>query len=170
MKRLLTFFSAWALALCSWAQSAQDFAARFMESCSDNEEVKCVTVGPKMLSTLAGIDDTGSRKGLKEWTDGVKSIRIITSETDSEELRKDAVTMLKANRKRYSLYRPKDNTDYGDCLWVRKVKDKIVELVYVAPHSEKTFMVMNFTGKISDGFVERIIKPEESREQKKTTN
>ena len=121
MKRLLTFFPAWILALCSWAQSAQDFAARFMESCSDNEEVKCVT-------------------------------------------------MLKANRKRYSLYRPKDNTDYGDCLWVRKVKDKIVELVYVAPHSEKTFMVMNFTGKISDGFVERIIKPEENREQKKTTN
>ena len=123
-----------------------------------------------MLSTLAGIDDSGSRKGLKEWTDGVKSIRIITSETDSEELRRDAVTMLKTNRKRYSLYRPKDNTDYGDCLWVRKVKDKIVELVYVAPHSEKTFMVMNFTGKISDGFVERIIKPEENREQKKTTN
>ena len=84
MKRLLTFFPAWILALCSWAQSAQDFAARFMESCSDNEEVKCVTVGPKMLSTLAGIDDSGSRKGLKEWTDGVKSIRIITSETDSE--------------------------------------------------------------------------------------
>ena len=53
---------------------------------------------------------------------------------------------------------------------MRKVKDKIVELVYVAPHSEKTFMVMNFTGKISDGFVERIIKPEENREQKKTTN
>ena len=49
-----------------------------------------------MLSTLAGIDDSGSRKGLKEWTDGVKSIRIITSETDSEELRRDAVTMLKA--------------------------------------------------------------------------
>ena len=56
MKRLLTFFPAWILALCSWAQSAQDFAARFMESCSDNEEVKCVTVGPKMLSTLAGIE------------------------------------------------------------------------------------------------------------------
>lgn len=117
-----------------------------------------------MLSTLAGIDDNGSRKGLKEWTDGVKSIRIITSETDSEELRRDAVTMLKANRKRYSLYRPKDNTDYGDCLWVRKVKDKIVELVYVAPHSEKTFMVMNFTGKSATDLLK------ESSNRKKTGN
>ncbi len=161
MKRLLTFFSAAVLALCSWAQSAQDFAARFMESLSGNDEVKCVTVGPKMLNTLADIEDAGNRNGLKEWTDGVKSIRIVTSQSDSDELRKDAVAMLKANRKRYSPYRPKGNADYGDCLWVRKVKGKTVELVYVAPHSEKGFMVMDFTGRISDGFVENLMRSEE---------
>lgn len=54
MKRLLTFFPAWILALCSWAQSAQDFAARFMESCSDNEEVKCVTVGSENAQHACG--------------------------------------------------------------------------------------------------------------------
>lgn len=162
MKRLLTFFAAAALALCSRAQSAQDFAARFMESRPDKGNVECVTVGPKMLNTLADIDDAESRNGLKEWTDGVKSIRIVTSKTDSDELRKDAIAMLKANRKRYSPYRPKDKADYGDCLWVRKVKGKAVELVYVAPHSEKGFMVMDFTGRISDGFVENIIRPEEN--------
>lgn len=157
MKRLVAVFAAAMLALCSWAQSAQDFAARFMESLSGNDDVKCVTVGPKMLNTLADIDDAGSRNGLKEWTDGVKSIRIVTSQSDSDGLRKDAVAMLKANRKRYSPYRPKDNADYGDCLWVRKVKGKTVELVYVAPHSEKGFMVMDFTGRISDGFVENLM-------------
>ena len=161
MKRLVAIFAAAALALCSWAQSAQDFAARFMESLSGNDEVKCVTVGPKMLNTLAGIDDAGNRKGLKEWTDGVKSIRIVTSQSNSDGLRKDAVEMLKANSKRYSPYRPKGNADYGDCLWVRKVRNKTVELVYVAPHSEKGFMVMDFTGRISDGFVENIMRPGE---------
>ncbi len=162
MKRLLILFAAAAMALCSRAQSAQDFAARFMESRSGNGEVKCVTVGPKMLNTLAGIHDSESRKGLKDWTEGVKSIRIVTSQNGCEELRKDAIAMLKASRKRYSPYRPKDNADYGDCLWVRKVKNKTVELVYVAPRSEKGFMVMDFTGKIRDSFVENIIKPNEN--------
>lgn len=162
MKRLITFAASMLFVLCTWAQqnSTEDFAAHFMRDNYDNEAVKCVTVGPKMLDSLLADDsnDNADFKGL----DGMKSIRIVTSETDAEELRNAAVTLLQANKKRYSQYKRAGKVYYGDCLWVRKVKGRTVELVYVAPHSEKGFMVMDFTGQISEDFIERLVKGSES--------
>ncbi len=163
MKRLITFAASMLFGLCLWAQqnSTQDFAAHFMRDNSDNEAVKCVTVGPKMLGSLLS-DDANGDEDFKEGLDGMKSIRIVTSETDADELRKDAVTLLQANKKRYSQYKRAGKVYYGDCLWVRKVKGRTVELVYVAPHSEKGFMVMDFTGQISEDFIEKLVKSGES--------
>ena len=160
MKRLTTFAVCMAMAFGSWAQTTQDFAARFMKDNRDNKEIKCVTVGPKILSSILETHNDEDKKKLKVWMDGMKSVRIVKSENETAELRKAAISLLKANKKRYTLYLNEDKAKYGDCLWVRKVKDQVVELVYVAPASEKSFMVMNFTGKISDSFIEKLVNPE----------
>ncbi len=163
MKKLLLCLLCALSAACTWAQTrnTQDFAAHFMRDNSDNDEVKCVTVGPKMISSLLS-ENYGCNENMKEWMKGVKSLRIVTSESNVAKLRSEAIELLKANSTRYSEYRDKNNTDYGDCLWVRNVKGKTVELVYVAPLSEKGFMVMNFTGKINDAFIRNIVSPGES--------
>lgn len=163
MKRLFTLAACTLLALCSWAQQngTLDFAAHFMQDNADNEAVKCITVGPKMLGSLLAENSNG-KADFKDGLDGIKSIRIVTAETDDDQLRADAVTLLTANRKRYTQYRKGGKAKYGDCLWIRKVKGRTVELVYVAPHSEKKFMVMDFTGQISDNFIEKLVKNGES--------
>lgn len=164
MKRLLILAACAMMAVCVQAQknSTEDFAAHFMKTVAGNDGVKCVTVGPKMLNALmAQRPDSDDR--LKEWMDGMKSIRIITyADSDAPELRKDALSLLNSNKKRYSPYSGTDDKNFGDCLWVRKVKGKTVELVYVAPESERGFLLLDFTGQISDDFIENLTDPEES--------
>ena len=53
MRRLVTLLLVClAMPLCMSAQTAQDFASRFMEDNLDDKNLECVTVGPKMLREI----------------------------------------------------------------------------------------------------------------------
>lgn len=163
MKQLVTLVASLLCAvLTANAQTTQDFAAKFMnDNAVDDDNIKCVTVGPKMLSSFAEIN------GDNNDMEGIKSIRIIKGEKDEDKYRKKAIKLLKGSKKRYTLYKSKNKASYGDCLWVRKIGERIAELVYVAPKAEKNFMVIDFTGNISETFVENLVKPHESNNKKK---
>lgn len=150
------------MAVCGYAQktSTKDFAARFMQDNADRESLECATVGPKMMGRMLAADAADTQTALAKAMDGIKSIRIITGKNASEApaIRKSAVKLLKANRKRYSAYKQNDKTPFGDCLWTRRVDKSIVELVYVAPETaDKAFMAMDFTGNISDDFISQLM-------------
>lgn len=166
---LLVLFPATGL----WAQkgAAMDFAARFMAETGGGAGARCVTVGPRMLGTmLAG--DNGDRE-LGKFMRGVKSVRIIKADTAATELRAEAIALLEESGRRYTPYKKGNAAAFGDCLWQRKLKGMAVELVYVAPEAEESFMVLDITGRIGDDFVERLLAPDdvgnggqETREEK----
>lgn len=163
MKRL---FALLAFALCACGvgaqkSSTQDFAARFMSELGETEGVKCVTVGPRMLGALLSRDTGGSE--FKEFMEGVKSIRIITSDIGSQvaTLREKAIALLNGSNRRYTPYKGDNAANFGDCLWQRKLKKVAVELVYVAPANEKGFMVLDITGRIGNNFVEKLLTPDD---------
>ena len=160
MNRLKVFlFACLAVPCCLFAQTTQDFAARFMKENAANKEYNCVTVGPKMLEELLKLRIEGEdEKKFKEIISNVKSVRIITSELEADECRKAALELLEKNRKRYSLYEGKNlSADYGDCMWVRRRLKHIVEFIYIEPAEDKEFMILNVTGLMDDDFIDGLI-------------
>lgn len=160
MRRLVTLLLVClAMPLCMSAQTAQDFASRFMEDNLDDKNLECVTVGPKMLREITKMaKENDDSQDVMSFLSKIKSVRIINGDSLAGEYRKKALALLENSGKRYARYE-KDGSDedYGDCVWVRKRDDKIVELVYVGLAKEKDFMVLDVTGELDGGFVDSIV-------------
>ena len=152
MRRLVT------LLLVS-AQTAQDFASRFMEDNLDDKNLECVTVGPKMLREITKMaKENDDSQDMMSFFSNINSVRIINSGSSAEEYRKEALELLESSGKRYTKYGKDDSSeDYGDCVWVRRRSDKIVELVYVSMAKEKEFMVLDITGQLDEDFVDSLL-------------
>lgn len=161
MNKFISFLL-WCVFLpCSMlAQTTQDFASRFMKDNAGNTELTCVTVGPKMLDEMLKIkNDKQDAKDFQSIMSGVKSIRIITADSSETNYRNKAIALLEKYSKRYSPYNRKNSEiNYGDCIWIRKRSNQIVELVYVVPDNGNEFMILNVTGRISDDFIDEMIK------------
>ena len=160
MRRLVTLLLVClTMPLCMSAQTAQDFASRFMEDNLDDKNLECVTVGPKMLREITKMaKENDDSQDVMSFLSKIKSVRIINGDSLAGEYRKKALALLENSGKRYARYE-KDGSDedYGDCVWVRKRDDKIVELVYVGLAKEKDFMVLDVTGELDGGFVDSIV-------------
>lgn len=159
MRKLVTLLLVClAMPLCMSAQTAQDFASRFMEDNLDDKNLECVTIGPKMLREIMKLAKEYDKQDVMSFLSKIKSVRIINGDSLAGEYRKKALALLENSGKRYARYE-KDGSDedYGDCVWVRKRDDKIVELVYVGLAKEKDFMVLDVTGELDGGFVDSIV-------------
>lgn len=160
MRRLVTLLLVClTMPLCMSAQTAQDFASRFMEDNLDDKNLECVTVGPKMLREITKMaKENDDSQDMMSFFSNINSVRIINSGSSAEEYRKEALELLESSSKRYTKYGKDDSSeDYGDCVWVRRRSDKIVELVYVSMAKEKEFMVLDITGQLDEDFVDSLL-------------
>lgn len=160
MRRLVTLLLVClTMPLCMSAQTAQDFASRFMEDNLDDKNLECVTVGPKMLREITKMaKENDDSQDMMSFFSNINSVRIINSGSSAEEYRKEALELLESSGKRYTKYGKDDSSeDYGDCVWVRRRSDKIVELVYVSMAKEKEFMVLDITGQLDEDFVDSLL-------------
>lgn len=160
MRRLVTLLLVClTMPLCMSAQTAQDFASRFMEDNLDDKNLECVTVGPKMLREITKMaKENDDSQDMMSFFSNINSVRIINSGSSAEEYRKEALELLESSGKRYTKYGKDDfSEDYGDCVWVRRRSDKIVELVYVSMAKEKEFMVLDITGQLDEDFVDSLL-------------
>lgn len=160
MRRLVTLLLVClAMPLCMSAQTAQDFASRFMDDNAGDKNLECVTVGPKMLREITKMaKENDDSQDMMSFFSNINSVRIINSGSSAEEYRKEALELLESSGKRYTKYGKDDSSeDYGDCVWVRRRSDKIVELVYVSMAKEKEFMVLDITGQLDEDFVDSLL-------------
>ena len=160
MRRLVTLLLVClTMPLCMSVQTAQDFASRFMEDNLDDKNLECVTVGPKMLREITKMaKENDDSQDMMSFFSNINSVRIINSGSSAEEYRKEALELLESSGKRYTKYGKDDSSeDYGDCVWVRRRSDKIVELVYVSMVKEKEFMVLDITGQLDEDFVDSLL-------------
>lgn len=160
MRRLVTLLLVClTMPLCMSAQTAQDFASRFMDDNAGDKNLECVTVGPKMLREITKMaKENDDSQDMMSFFSNINSVRIINSGSSAEEYRKEALELLESSGKRYTKYGKGDSSeDYGDCLWVRRRSDKIVELVYVSMAKEKEFMVLDITGQLDEDFVDSLL-------------
>lgn len=160
MRRLVTLLLVClAMPVCMYAQTMQDFASRFMGDNAGDKNLECVTVGPKMLREITKMaKENDDSQDMMSFFSNINSVRIINSGSSAEEYRKEALELLESSSKRYTKYGKGDSSeDYGDCVWVRRRSDKIVELVYVSMAKEKEFMVLDITGQLDEDFVDSLL-------------
>lgn len=160
MRRLVTLLLVClAMPVCMYAQTMQDFASRFMDDNAGDKNLECVTVGPKMLREIMKLaKEYDDSQDMMSFFSNINSVRIINSGSSAEEYRKEALELLESSGKRYTKYGKGDSSeDYGDCVWVRRRSDKIVELVYVSMAKEKEFMVLDITGQLDEDFVDSLL-------------
>lgn len=160
MRRLVTLLLVClAMPVCMYAQTMQDFASRFMDDNAGDKNLECVTVGPKMLREITKMaKENDDSQDMMSFFSNINSVRIINSGSSAEEYRKEALELLESSGKRYTKYGKGDSSeDYGDCVWVRRRSDKIVEFVYVSMAKEKEFMVLDITGQLDEDFVDSLL-------------
>lgn len=139
--------------IISVALCAQDFATRFMQNHKNDDNLKCVTISPKMMEKVmnVNVDDEGMKKMLSD----IKSMQMISSVNYVRRYYKEAIALAKKNADRFSLYTSYSKKKDAYEIRVRKRKNIIVELIMVM-RDTKSFSVINFTGKMDKAFIDRL--------------
>lgn len=157
MKRVLCLLSI----VCSIHTWGQDFASKFMEQCSGEEdEIQCQTVSPKMMEKLmdAMAASNGDRdEGVPEYLlSKLKSARVITVTKQSEELFRKAEHLIEKNKNRFSPL-AENQAGQNNKVFVRRRDEVILELVVLNLDSdEKTLTIVDLTGDMDDRFMKML--------------
>ena len=132
---------------------AQDFATRFMQNHQNDNNLKCVTVSPKMMEKVMNVDvnDDSMKKMLAD----LKSMQMISSTNYVRKYYREAISLAKKNADRFILYTSYSKKKNAYEIRVRERKNIIVELMMVM-RDAKSFSVINFTGKMDKAFIERL--------------
>lgn len=158
MKRVLCLLL---ISLSSYAWG-QDFASRFMEQYQEKEELKCQTIGPKMMERLMDMPETVEDKK-DDATTGyflskLKSARIVTADKHGRKYFDQAKLLIEKNRNRF-MPLTEGTTGKNNLIFVRRHDGLIRELVMLNYNqAEEVLTVINFTGEMDDSFIRRLSK------------
>lgn len=152
MKRVLLI--SWILFISSVAV-AQDFVARFLEKREADMNLKCISISPKMMEEVLKIDIERDSNSMLDMISNLKSMQMLVSETNGKKYFKEALALLEKNSERFQPLSSYKGESENCRIMVRKKSGEIVELVMLVNDNQK-FVVINFTGNMSDEFIERI--------------
>lgn len=141
----------------------QDFASKFMEQCEGKEDVRCQTIGPKMMERLMSMPETTESEDKDDTDTGyflskLKSARIITAERHGETYFDQARLLLEKNRNRFV---PLTEAASGknNPIFVRRHDDLIKELVMLNfNQADGVLTIINFTGDMDGSFIRQLSK------------
>lgn len=144
------------LIACSVYAWGQDFASKFMEQCSTDDDVQCRTVSPKMMEKLmndmAAAEDGGEE--IPEYLlSKLKSARIVTATRQGDKLFREAELLMEKNKNRFSPL-AQGLPGQSSKVFVRKRDEVIRELVVLnlSPRGD-TLTIVNLTGNMDERFM-----------------
>lgn len=151
MKRVLLI--CW-IACISAVVSAQDFASRFMAVHNQDVSLNCISISPKMMQEIMKADIEKDDRIL-DIISNLKSMQMLTSEVKGKKLYKDALDILERNSNRFEPFLSLEDDGENYRIMVRKKEKKIIELVMLT-NEKNNFVVVNFTGKMDDDFINKL--------------
>ncbi len=160
MKKAILLLVMTAVTLAATAQTAQDFASRFMEKCADDTAVHCITVSPRMMEQLAKQPERDRSEHLAQAIQKLKSARIVTASTRCESYYQKAVDILKRNTRRFGFQDSYRTSHAHGAFYTRKTKaGDTVELILLHADTRKnSLVVVNLTGDLDKQFVDCLTK------------
>ena len=154
MKRVLFLLI---LTLGTLTVSAQDFASRFLKTCSEDSTLTCISVSPKMMDeVLKSKDDSEDVDRMKDIISDLKSMQILTSKKNSQIHFEKAKRMLENNMNRYIPFASYREGAESCQISIRKRGGVIIELVMLQKKEDR-FRIINFTGNMDQDFIHRLM-------------
>lgn len=151
MKRVLLI--CW-IACISAVVSAQDFASRFMTEHSQDTNLTCISISPKMMQEIMKAD-IEKDDGVLNIISNLKSMQMLTSRVKGKKYYKEALGILKKNSNRFESFLSLEDDGENYQIMVRKKDKRIIELVMLA-NEKSNFVVVNFTGRMDDDFINKL--------------
>lgn len=157
MRRLVCIMTVMAVAATALAQSAQDFASRFMQMCDEDTAVVCVTVSPKMMEQLGRQNDAEISEDMAQAIHKLKSARIVTATSNSDVYYDRAEKLLVKNSRRFRRSKRYNTQSAHGTFYTRQTKNgNTVELILLHNDTRKgTMVIVNLTGDIDKEFIDR---------------
>jgi len=149
MKKLLLLVC---LCIVSISLVAQDFTTRFMQSHKMDNNLKCVTISPKMMEKVMNLNmDDGMMKMISD----LKSMQMVTAKIHVKRYYHEAVALAKKNADRFLPYASYGRKKLNYEIMIRKRRKAIVELVMLMCEDDN-FSVINFTGNMDRRFIDKL--------------
>ena len=160
MRRLVCIMTVMAVAATALAQSAQDFASRFMQMCDEDTAVVCVTVSPKMMEQLGRQNDAEISEDMAQAIHKLKSARIVTATSNSDIYYDRAEKLLVKNSRRFRRSKSYNPQSAHGTFYTRQTKNgNTVELILLHNDTRKgTMVIVNLTGDIDKEFIDSLSK------------
>lgn len=160
MRRLVCIMTVMAVAATALAQSAQDFASRFMQMCDEDTAVVCVTVSPKMMEQLGRQNDAEISEDMAQAIHKLKSARIVTATSNSDIYYDRAEKLLVKNSRRFRRSKSYNTQSVHGTFYTRQTKNgNTVELILLHNDTRKgTMVIVNLTGDIDKEFIDSLSK------------
>lgn len=135
---------------------AQDFTSLFLNENNADTVLACVTISPKMMEEILTCE-TEKDEDILEIISNLKSMQILSSETEGGEYFQKALKVAEDNSKRFEPYLSYADEDENCRIMVRKRRGSIVELIMLMVEDDR-FAIINFTGKIKPEFISTLTK------------
>lgn len=160
MKRLLCMIIAAMTVAVATAQSAQDFASRFMQEHDKDTAVICVTVSPRMMEQLTRYADGGNGADMTLAIQKLKSAQIVKASSNGREYYRQAEELLEKNSGRFHKDRKYSSPNARGTFYTRKTKEgDTVELILLHMDTKQdTMIIVNLTGDIDSEFINSLSK------------
>lgn len=146
------------------AVSAQDFATKFLAQCPKTKEIKCHTIGPKMMEKLMDIPSLFGTENndnlVASLLSKLKSARIVTCSKNSKKLYRSASRLMDSNKNRF--VELTNGEQENRKIFVRKHDEVVRELVMLnlaSTSSQENFVIVNFTGEMDENFMNMLAMP-----------
>ena len=160
MRRLLCHIAAMVATVAAAAQTSLDFASKFMQLCTEDTAVHCVTISPAMMEQLTKEPGAAKGEGMAEAIEKLKSARIVTASVRGSDYFKKAESLLKDNPQRFRHTQDYRNANAYGTFYVRQTTSgDTVELVMIHTDTKAGSMVIvNLTGDIDRDFIRSLTK------------
>lgn len=155
MKRALSLIAGMMMCAAAAAQSAQDFASKFIDQCDIDTAVQCITVSPRMMEQLTKEAGAKHNDNMAKAIQKLKSARIVTASARGEEYYNRAEELLKKNPQRFAHAKDYRAAHGHGTFYTRTTKNgDTVELVMLHADTDTgKLVIVNLTGDIDDEFV-----------------
>lgn len=152
MKHLFALLLLLLLPFAASAQKEEDFSTRFLAGHPDTR-FECTTVSPQMMERMLTLKEVEENNSVRDVLRQLKSIRVVSSEQNADQLFDNARQLARRNNRRYEQY----SANEQHSIYIRRRKDTIVEMVLLTKR-DTTFILLNLTGTMNEQFMDLVSK------------
>lgn len=154
MRKVILLFTA--LLINCVVMQGQDFVNLFMDEHKSDSAFTCITISPKMMKEIMR-SDQGKNEEMLDMIAELKSMQILKSDTLGEAYFNSAAELVTKEKERFETIMTLNHPVRHCLVAVYRQDEEVIEMVLLL-HENEQFTIVNFTGNMSDHFIQKLKK------------